>query len=324
MAKRKTKKEKQTTQDVDEFVGTMHRIGERIKPHIVPIAVALGGLTVILISYYTYQWWQHRKERKATTALAQALEVADRRVSEFDKPDTNDPNNKQIVYKTPEERAQALLKALKKVDPSTDVGHNALLLRGGALYDLGKYDEALKAYRAVASGSAPDAVKRVAREGVGLVLEAQAEKAKSNDGFQQALDAYRKIQSDEKGPGRDLALFHEGRILARLGKQKDAIAAFEKLTQLKPPSMFTPDAERRLAVLRTKDTYPKPKPKKTIKPEDTPDDDHGDDDKKPADGAKKPANDNKKPANDTKPAGTKKPADPKPAGTKKPAGKKTP
>lgn len=300
MAKRKSKKEKQKTHEVDEFVGTMHRIGERLKPHLVPLAVAFGGLTVILVSYYTYNWWQQRKERKATTALAKALDVADRKVQDFaPAPDPNDPNHKPIVYKTRQERAQAVLEALKKVDPSTDVGRNAMLLRAGALYDLGKYDEALKAYRSVANSGAAAEVKRIAREGIGLSLEGQANKTKSNDGFQQALDAFRKIDPGKKGPGHNLALFHEGRMLARLGKKQEAIATFEKLTKVKPPSMFTPDAERRLAELQSNDTYPKPKPKKATKPDDKTDKNGGDN---------KPANDNKpagdkKPANDNKPAG---------------------
>ncbi len=273
MAKNKGKfgKAKTKVEEVDEFVGTFQRLGQKLQPHLVPIAVAAGALTVILISYYTYSWYQDRKERKATTALVKAFDIADRRVSETELPKNTDPNNQQVIYKTDKERSEAVLEALNKVNTGTKVGRNSQLIKASTLYDLGKYGEAASLYKKVASSSVARTLKRLAREGLGYSLEAQADKAKNASGYQGALDAFKSIQTDEKAAGFDVALFHEARLLAKMNKKPEAIAALQKLTKLKPPSIFNPDAERRLAVLAGNDKYPKPAPKKTITPEKVPD-----------------------------------------------------
>lgn len=304
MAKNKGKfgKGKPKVEEADEFVSTAHRIGERLKPHVIPISAALGVLALLLVTYYTYSWWQARKERTATTSLVKALEVADRRVVTADEPAAPvEPNNKQVTYKTEKERSEAVLKALGAVNDATKVGKNARLLEAGALYDLDRYDEAAKLYRAVANSGASRGVKRVAQEGLGYALEAKAAKDKSVEGLKQALEAFKKIQTDEKGPGYDVALFHQGRVLAKLKNKDEAVAAFKKLVALKPPSIFNADAERRLAVLEGGDSYPKPVKKKVEAPKDD-------------DGADKKGADKK--------GADKKDADKKDADAKKPAPKK--
>jgi tetratricopeptide (TPR) repeat protein len=72
----------------------------------------------------------------------------------------------------------------------------------------------------------------LAREGLGLALEAKATAEKDPTARQQALEdslaAFVAMQPDDKGPGRAYALYHQGRILVQLGKRDEAKAAFQK------------------------------------------------------------------------------------------------
>ena len=94
----------------------------------------------------------------------------------------------------------------------------------------GKLDEAIAEYKQGPDGKGLDGV--LAREGLGIALEtkAQAEKdaAARQKGLEEALAVFKTMQPDEKGPRHAYALYHQGRILALLGKNAEAKAAFEK------------------------------------------------------------------------------------------------
>ena len=76
----------------------------------------------------------------------------------------------------------------------------------------------------------------LAREGLGLALEAKAHDTKdaaaSQKLLEEALAAFTAMQPDEKGPLRAYALYHQGRVLVLLGKNGDAKAAFQKAKDL--------------------------------------------------------------------------------------------
>ena len=56
------------------------------------------------------------------------------------------------------------------------------------------------------------------------------------------------MQTDEKGPGRDLALYHQGRVLAVLDRKTEALEMFQKALAV-PETPLKIELESRIASL---------------------------------------------------------------------------
>ena len=143
------------------------------------------------------------------------------------------------------------LDELEKNQGGSAVAKHSRLLRAAVLFDMGRYDEAATAYREVTGLGG--ALGIIAREGVGLSLEAKALADKDANarttGLDAALAEFKALQPDEKGFYRDVALFHQGRILALNGDKPGAIALFKELTQKFASSPMAREARARLELL---------------------------------------------------------------------------
>ena len=238
---------------------------ESVRPHLTKILVVLVGLGVVLGAASIYSWMGHRKEAKATKLFGNVSEVMSREV----KPPTPpvDPaappvpptpppaEGDEPTYANAADKAQAVLASidlLKKEAGTTGVAADASLLAAGQLYDLGKWDDAAAAYKDAAAKVSP-LLRPLAQEGLGYSLEAKAlaagDPAAQAPLFQQAKDAFAAIQTDEKGPSRDLCLYHQGRILAKLGQKDEAVKLYKQVVEKFPTSALVPDANARLAQL---------------------------------------------------------------------------
>lgn len=208
---------------------------ERLVPHMKKIGIALVVLALILTVYFSYRWYQHDKAEKSTQRLANALEVVDRPVIPEDDANPLPGDKLGDHFKTYAERADKGLAALGKVGQLRGA---ASLFEAHLLVEAGKLDQALAMYRRLGNGPSLDAV--IAREGIGTVLETQAGASKDPAAgrklLEDALTAYRASQPDDKGPRRDYSLYHEGRVLAALGKKSEAIAQLKKALTVAPGS----------------------------------------------------------------------------------------
>lgn len=224
---------------------------DRLLPHIKKIAAAAVALVVVIVAVFSYRWYQHAKQEKATTKLVKGLELGDRPVVAEPKPDDDTPS-----YKTYAERAEA---AAAGVAAAGQARSAAALYEANQLLTAGKLDAALAAFKKVGAGTGDDAV--LAREGVGVVLETQA--AKTTDAaakqklLEEALAAYRAVQPDDKGLRRDFALYHEARVLETMGKPTEAVAPLTKALEVAPDTALKQDIENKLAMLGA----PVPQPK---------------------------------------------------------------
>jgi len=195
---------------------------DRIRPHIKQIVIACLVAAVILSVIFTVKWFGERKQQDATEKLDRVLEVADQPIrGKDDKPDPKKPS-----FANAKERAAAVLDAIAK--QGTDLAGAAF--RGGQLLDAGKPDEAIIEYK---KGVADKTIEGVlCREGLGLALEAKATAEKDatarQKGLEDALAAFTAMQTDEAGPRRTYALYHQARLTALLGKRSEAKALFEK------------------------------------------------------------------------------------------------
>ena len=232
-------------------VSAVHVGGEsildRLLPHAKKFGLALLGAALLVTGIFTYRYVQHGKSERATTRVVKALELAERDVF-VDDPTVPQPAPDAEVFTSEHERSEAVLAALAKSGPAR--GAVAMVEAQNLLRD-GKLDQALALYRKHTSASGIDGL--IAREGVGIVLEAQAAAAKDPAARQKlledALAAFQAIQPDDKGPRRDYALYHSARLLEELGKPTEAAAALEQALAAVPDTALEPVIRNRLSAL---------------------------------------------------------------------------
>jgi len=210
---------------------------DRIRPHIKQILVGLVVLAVISGVVVGIGWLRERKQIAATAGLDRVLNLADQPIrGKDDKPDPKKPS-----FASAKERADKVLEAMTR--EGTDAAGPAY--RGGLLLDAGKLDEAIAAYK---KGSSDKSIEGIlCREGLGLALEAKAaaekDPAARQKGYEESLAAFAVMQTDETGPRRAYALYHQARLQLLLGKRGEAKALFEKA------KAASKDADREIAEL---------------------------------------------------------------------------
>ena len=250
-----------------DFQMVMERVIRVARPYARPIGIGAAALVVVIVVASIWSGVQAKKAGRATAELGKVLATASARVEE------GTPDIEAIAagrepeparFKTFKDRSEAELAASQALDRSfggSTVAERAKLVEAAALYDLGKYDEAIAADRAfLASSPSPD-LQRVAREGIGYALEAKAlaqtDAAARNAGLDEALKAYTEIATDEKDPAYPTALYHQARIQALKGQKATAVELFKKVLEKNPGPGLTELVQGRLALL---DTGPQPTP----------------------------------------------------------------
>jgi tetratricopeptide (TPR) repeat protein len=220
---------------------------ERLIPHMKKIAIALVIAAAILTVIFTVRHFRERGREKATDKLASVLDVADRDVrgSDAPPPDPKDPKAKEPTFTSNKERASAVLDSIGKGAKAPGPYRASMLMQAG------KLDEAIAEYRKHQIGKTLDAV--LAREGLGIALETKATQQKDaaarQKGLEEALTVFQQMQPDDKGPRHAYALYHQGRILAMLGKTGEAKAMFEKAKEGDKDERFTNLIDERIASL---------------------------------------------------------------------------
>jgi hypothetical protein len=262
----------------DEFVSGVSQVADKLKPHVKLIGAISVVLAVILVGWYGYQYLNERAETKATVLFRQALDIADRPVQ---APEPKAEEDKEAAAKDeakdeakPEDaakdeaadpdapfpseqaRAEAVLaplQSLREEYGSTDTARAARLLHASSLYTAGRYQDAAAMYEAILADPSVSELATEAREGLGYAQEALAmaseDQAARQAGLEKALATFGEIQTKEDGPQREIALYHQARILATLGKRDDAIANLKKASEIAPDSPLHNDIRQRLAQL---------------------------------------------------------------------------
>ncbi len=233
------------------------RMGAVVAPHRFKILAAVGLVVVLLVSMTAWSWWDARREQNATRGFQAALTAQSGRLVEAtdaELPPMPGEDAEAPKFKSAEERSTATLAALEKVEKDyggTDVAKHTRLVKAGVLYDLGRYDDAAAIYRASLSSSG--ALKLVAREGLALSLEAKALAQKDStartSGLDAALAEYKQLQPDEKGYYRDVAVYHQARVLQLKGDKPGAVILYKQIVENMPSSSIVGQARERLALL---------------------------------------------------------------------------
>jgi hypothetical protein len=223
-------------------------IVDRLMPYRYKIGIAVGLALVVWGVIAVVFWVRNSKREKNTSKIVAVVDVAQREVRApgAEPVDPNAPKPTEPTYTSNKERADAVLDTIVKSGAKVSPTYKASLLM-----QAGKIDEAITEYRNHTTGRTLDNV--LAREGLGLALEAKAEQQKDaaarQKGLEEALTTFQTMQPDEKGPRAAYALYHQGRLLALLGKTAEAKAALEKAKELGGPGSLADMIDERLATL---------------------------------------------------------------------------
>ena len=216
---------------------------ERLLPHVKKIAIGVGVAIGIVAIAVLFVAWKDKKARGETQKLVDVVDVYDQPLRPPGQPaDPSVPS-----YGTASERANKVLDTIAN-EGTTKV---SAAFHGAALVQAGKLDEAIAEFKRGKDAPGLDGV--LAREGLGLAYEAKAatekESAARQKDLEDALAAFQVEQPDDKGDRRAYALYHQGRILAQLGKRDDARTMFKKAKDLAKDTDLPELIDERLVAL---------------------------------------------------------------------------
>jgi hypothetical protein len=196
-----------------------------------------GGLVTVAVlgvgGALGWLYWQDQRRADASAVLAQAFADERGHVSTKEDDDEEDSKSGHVLYPTfksgAERRGAALAKVreVEKKYPGTGAAYLARLSEGGLLLDQGDGKGALAAFGDVKGSPLAQAdvqVRGRALEGTGFAHEllAQTDAAAKDKHYDDALAAYKQLeQVDEKG-FKELAMYHEARVLQDRGEKDKA------------------------------------------------------------------------------------------------------
>jgi hypothetical protein len=196
-------------------------------------AAVVGG-----IGFAVWTWRGEKTSAEASDALAEGVAAERGQVMAEDKrPDDQKEIDPTKVFKTEDEKDQTALAAYKKVidqHPNTGPALLAKLGEAGVYLEKRDWPNALDRYSAVSSsnlaGADPD-VKGRALEGLGLAKEGKGD----IDG---ALSTFKELEAVDARGFKELAMYHQGRLLLKKGDKdaaKDVLKKARDLLQVPGP-----------------------------------------------------------------------------------------
>ena len=202
---------------------------------IVLLIVAIGG---------GYFYWRKRTNDKAGAMLGIAMTVGQSPIV----PAPTVPGATQAPNTYPNERArqEAALKAFQEVAatyPSTDAGIAAQYHAAGTLLTMGRLAEAEKAFADLASRASTSVYAPMAKLGRAEALAGQTK-------YDDAIKALTDLSADRDGAlPVDGVLMELARTCVKAGKKEEARAAFKRVVDEFPESVYSQDARQQLATL---------------------------------------------------------------------------
>ena len=252
---------KRPDQFVDFWTRASHAIATFMGPRRKPALAAAVALAVVLVGAAIFNYWDETRRLAASQVLRRVQEIANADLlpdtkdtgKDADAPDTTAGKDKDAVprFKTDGERQAAVVKELDAflaAHGGTGLKAEALVMKGAALPELGKPDEAIAAYDGALAGRLDDRLRFVAHEGRGYAFEAKGE-------LDKALAAFAQLNDDAtifQGFYKDRALYHRARLTEIKGDKVGAVEIYRQILAKVPDSAMKDEITDRLAVLEAK------------------------------------------------------------------------
>ncbi|MBX3221424.1 MAG: tetratricopeptide repeat protein [Labilithrix sp.] len=216
--------------DADPLIERTAKLSEWAKKNQKLVQVVGAAVLVGLLGLAGFLYYDNKRETEASLILTKAVEAQRAQIGE-PKKDDEDEDNRQLYFKTFDDRRAAALKQYKEVQskfPGTGAAILARLAEGSLLLDKRDADGALAAFNDVkgsALAAADMEVKGRALEGLGFAheLKAQAAPAEKDKALDAALAAFKELETavDVKG-FKELAMYHQARVLMAKGDKDKA------------------------------------------------------------------------------------------------------
>lgn len=238
------------------FALALARLQDRAEGWATGLVIAAGVALAGALAFGGYTWWSERAEATAGALLADALVVADAPVvppppdasagegDAAEPPFTQPPGS----YPTIEAKMSASLPKLLEAAaayPSTPAGITARYRAAAALAALGRHDEAAEHYRQVVDGDEGGVYGRMATLGL-----ASVEMARGAYDEAIALLEPSSVSAPDAPLPVDGVLMQLGQAYRLAGRSDDARAAFQRIMDEFPTSLYFQNAERELQVLQ--------------------------------------------------------------------------
>lgn len=230
----------------DELVTGVEHAASWVKAHEKEVRVGVVAVVALGALAFSVVALNRSRERAAEDAIAAALETFEAPVLSEQAPDAPKPAG--IVFATADEKyrkAAAAFDGVERAYPSLAVGQRARYYGALARIELGDKAAAEKALGEVAAlkgdGLEP-ALARLALAGL----------QRRNGALDKAADAYKQLAEDPSFPlPRDHALMDLGSTLEQASRLGEAKAAYRRLIEEFPESVYAADARRRAEFLST-------------------------------------------------------------------------
>lgn len=229
----------------NEFAVTTARVLDTLSQHQRRVRTILLAVLAVVAVSAAVMYWRGREADRAGEQLGIALAMLDATIA----PAPTIPGAKQApgTFPTERARAEAALAAFQRVATefaSTDAGLAARYHAAGELLSLGRASEAAQAFQeVVAEAGASSIYKPMARMGL---AEAKAAAGQHDEAIKALTDL--SAERDSALPV-DGVLMQLARVCLKAGKPDDARAAFRRVVDEFPESVFAADAQQQLTGL---------------------------------------------------------------------------
>lgn len=264
MASKKSKRlSRRELKEKDQVLTGLEKGWHLLETHAYKVlAILIGGVVVTGI-WALYGHCSYQSEADASRRLNKAIATYNKPVVP-ETPDEGEANEKKkepSTFSSEQARAKAALKRFKKflsTHSDSELAPTAEFYAANCLYQLGRYDKAIKRYERFLSGQAAggcsgaEGPRSKALEAV--ALENLAYSHESTESYDKALEYFAKLEEAVGGLKKEWAIYHQARIWEKKGDVKKAISMYRKVKVSAAHAAMSPlrsMAERRASYLET-------------------------------------------------------------------------
>ena len=228
----------------DEFSSTVWTWADRLASNRSTVVTVAVVAVVVFLVIGGVMAWRARQANEAGALLGVAMATAQSQIA----PASAVAGGGQTPGTFPSEqaRAEAALAAFNQVVeqyPGTEPARLASYYAASELLAAGRFEEAAAAYGAIAEEEGGSLRGQSARLG-------QAEALRALDRTDEALKIFADLAAVRDGAmPADALLMQLARASARAGRTEEARAAYQRVIDEFPESLYLPDAEQQLAAL---------------------------------------------------------------------------
>jgi hypothetical protein len=229
----------------DEFRSGIEHVAIWVKAHAAEMRLEATIAAAVIAIVGGFFYFQRSRDRAAAEAFSAALRTFEAPVA--GEAPGREPSPTGVTFATAEEKykkAVAAFDGVERAYPSLPAGVRARYYGALARIEIGEKAEAEKTLSEIAAGKGANGLEPA------LARLALAELQRRNGALDKAAEAYRQLVDDPAfAMPRDYALMRLGLTLEEAHRTDEAGAAYRRLSEEFPDSVYAPDARRRAEYL---------------------------------------------------------------------------